>query len=281
MAGPPFGIDETSPADNAIISAFPTNERLNRFNIEDWLNFISDPATGLIRPGVLPAPTSEFASGTKVLFQQTSAPTGWTKDVTHNNKALRLVNGTVTTGGTTAFTTVFASRTPAGTLNNVSVTGTTDGTTPSGSISSVVATGTVGGTAITTANLPVHNHGATGLTFTGNALADHTHALTTGTQIRATGGGSNVQGGGATTIQNADIAGASGGTPSGSIGGNTANTGSGTTHTHSLTMDSHSHTFTGNSHTHTFTATSHGHTFTGTAMDFAVQFVDVIIATKD
>ena len=34
-------------------------------------------------------------------------------------------------------------------------------------------------------------------------------------------------------------------------------------------------------HTHTFTGTSHDHPFTGTAIDMAVQYVDVIIATKD
>jgi hypothetical protein len=46
-------------------------------------------------------------SGTLMLFQQTSAPTGWTKQTTHNNKALRVVSGTASSGGTRAFTTVF------------------------------------------------------------------------------------------------------------------------------------------------------------------------------
>jgi hypothetical protein len=48
--------------------------------------------------------TSAFPSGTKMLFQQTSAPTGWTKDTTHNNKALRVVSGTAANGGNTLFT---------------------------------------------------------------------------------------------------------------------------------------------------------------------------------
>ena len=48
-----------------------------------------------------------FPSGTKMLFQQTAAPTGWTKDTTHNDKALRIVSGTVGTGGSVAFSTVF------------------------------------------------------------------------------------------------------------------------------------------------------------------------------
>ena len=57
-----------------------------------------------------------FPSGTKMLFQQTAAPTGWTKDTTHNDKALRITNGTVGTGGSVAFETAFASHTPAGTV---------------------------------------------------------------------------------------------------------------------------------------------------------------------
>lgn len=306
MAGPPFGIDETSPADNAVISAFPANERLNRFNIEDWLNYISDPATGLIRESVLPAPTSEFPSGTKVLFQQTAAPTGWTKDVTHNNKALRLVNGTVTTGGTTAFTTVFASRTPTGSntattatgsISSDSATGSIGNTTATGSIGTTAvsidnttATGTVGGTALTVANLPVHDHSFSATT---SSDGDHTHATKTG----APNGGANLAESTGNNnyaseghIQNA-------GAHTHTVSGTTGATGSGTTHTHSFTGTAHNHTspahghsFTGTAHNHTFTPTAHSHTFTGTshnhtwtgvAMDFAVQYVDVIICTKD
>ena len=54
-----------------------------------------------------PAGGAAFPSGTRMSFQQTSAPTGWTKDTTAaiNDSILRLVTGTVTTGGTTAFST--------------------------------------------------------------------------------------------------------------------------------------------------------------------------------
>ena len=60
--------------------------------------------------GALPtfqAAAGGFASGTRMSFQQTSAPTGWTKDTTSgiNDAILRLVTGTVTSGGTTAFST--------------------------------------------------------------------------------------------------------------------------------------------------------------------------------
>lgn len=53
--------------------------------------------------GELSAPT-----GTKMLFQQTSAPTGWTKDTTHNDKVPRLVSGSVSSGGSVDFSTAFA-----------------------------------------------------------------------------------------------------------------------------------------------------------------------------
>jgi len=50
-----------------------------------------------------------FPSGTIMLFNQTSAPTGWTKLSVDNDKALRLTTGTVGTGGATAFTSVLGS----------------------------------------------------------------------------------------------------------------------------------------------------------------------------
>ncbi len=55
-----------------------------------------------------------FDSGTLMLFQQTAAPTGWTKQTTHNDKALRIVSGTAGSAGATAFTTVFGASKTAG-----------------------------------------------------------------------------------------------------------------------------------------------------------------------
>lgn len=55
-----------------------------------------------------------FPSGTLMLFQQTAAPTGWTKQTAHNDKALRVVSGTAGSGGSIAFTTAFASSLSAG-----------------------------------------------------------------------------------------------------------------------------------------------------------------------
>jgi hypothetical protein len=170
----------------------------------------------LISTGSGTAPSWQSApppipSGTAMLFVQTSAPTGWTKSTTHDNKALRVVSGSASSGGTTAFTSVFASRTPSGSIGN-----TTD-------------TGTVGSTTLTESQMPSHTH-----TFTANQY------LAAGTARPA---GTNTTNNPLTVTTNA--------------------TGGGGSHNHSLTMN------------------AHNHTFTGTALDFAVQYVDVIIATKD
>lgn len=74
---------------------------------------------------------SGFDAGTLMLFQQTTAPTGWTKQTTHNDKALRVVSGTAGTGGSSAFSTALA--TPA-------------------------LSGSTGSTTLSTAQIPAHSH---------------------------------------------------------------------------------------------------------------------------
>jgi hypothetical protein len=130
--------------------------------------------------------------GTKMLFQQTAAPTGWTKDTTHNNKALRVVSGAASSGGTLAFTSAFTSQ---------------------------AVGGTVGATTLTTTQIPSHTHTAGAAFATSVAAKGGTNVRTTATTGTATGG---TGGGG-----------------------------------------------------------SHDHTFTGAAIDLSVQYVDVIIATRN
>jgi hypothetical protein len=87
------------------------------------------------------AAASGFPSGTVLIFGQTSAPTGWTKDTTNfNNSALRVVTGSASTGGSVDFTTAFASQTPAG-----SVSVNTSGLS-------------AGATTLSTAQMPSHTH---------------------------------------------------------------------------------------------------------------------------
>ena len=60
------------------------------------------------------AATTAFPSGTVMLFVQSAAPTGWTKSTAHNDKALRVVSGSVSSGGSVAFSTAFAAGLSAG-----------------------------------------------------------------------------------------------------------------------------------------------------------------------
>jgi hypothetical protein len=83
------------------------------------------------------APGAEFSSGTRMTFNQTSAPTGWTKDTSTDNAGFRLVSGNVGSGGTVDFTTAFS------TTRAVTVT----------SISS-----SVGATTLSTPQIPSHTH---------------------------------------------------------------------------------------------------------------------------
>jgi len=88
----------------------------------------------------LTPPAGGVPSGTKMLFVQTAAPTGWTKDTTHDNKSLRVVSGTAGSGGSVAFTTAFASQTPAGSVTITAVAGSASATT------------------LSTAQIPSHTH---------------------------------------------------------------------------------------------------------------------------
>jgi hypothetical protein len=136
-----------------------------------------------------------------MLFAQTTAPTGWTKDTTnYNNFALRVVTGAASTGGSVGFTTAFASQAVSGTV------------------------GTSGATTLSTSQIPSHTHTSTLPTFGGCAGYD--------------GWGRR----------------------------------SSPTPTATLTSNS---TGGGGSHDHT------GGTFTGTAINLAVQYLDVITATKN
>jgi hypothetical protein len=154
--------------------------------------------------------TAVIPSSTAMLFVQTTAPTGWTKSTTHNNKALRVVSGSASSGGSVAFTTAFASQAVAGTV------------------------GTSGATTLSTAQIPSHTHTAPAVVLWGAAVTA-TPNLFCGT----------------TTAANS-------GTPTSTYyGPNTGAAGGGGSHDHT------------------------GGTFTGTAINLAVQYVDVIIATKD
>jgi hypothetical protein len=93
-----------------------------------------------------------FPTGTVMMFVQTAAPTGWTKSTAHDNKALRVVSGTASSGGSVAFTTAFASQTPAG------------------SVSITTVSGSAGATTLSTPQIPSHQHAISFAGSPGNGL---------------------------------------------------------------------------------------------------------------
>ena len=64
------------------------------------------------------ADTGIIKSGARILFQQSNAPTGWTKDTAHNDKALRVVSGSVGSGGSVGFISLLNSGTVRGTVRS-------------------------------------------------------------------------------------------------------------------------------------------------------------------
>jgi hypothetical protein len=255
-----------------------------------------NPSTGTLNAtqlqsggnNVLTTANNPIPSGTLMLFVQTAAPTGWTKSTTHDNKALRVVSGTVTTGGTVAFTTAFASQTPSGTVST-----STGNTTAGGSISVTISAGTLGtnnatqgGSVSTSTSVSLSAGGSvSGFTLTTSEMPSHKH-----TQLYSLN--RNVNSIYDTRLSNT----AENSSDSTSI----QNTGGGGSHSHGFSNPSYSassnSSFSGSAHNHTisgspsvtaqsFTGTAHNHTasssFTGNAIDLAVQYVDVIIATKD
>lgn len=80
-------------------------------------------------------------TGAVMLFAQTAAPTGWTKLTTDDDCTLRVVNGTVSSGGTVAFSSIFSTITPTGTTDDVTV-------------------GSVGNTTLSTPQMGPHTHTA-------------------------------------------------------------------------------------------------------------------------
>jgi hypothetical protein len=133
-----------------------TNDILKIRNADNdaWINFASFDQSNdnfsLTVQDLTVNGTGVIPSGTKMLFQQTSAPTGFTKLTTHNNKALRVVSGTASTGGTNSFTNAFnSSKTVSGT------TGT----------SSVTISGTTASHTLTVDQIPSHTHTHPGWTM--------------------------------------------------------------------------------------------------------------------
>jgi microcystin-dependent protein len=71
-------------------------------------------------PGIV---GNDFPAGTRLLFQQTTPPAGWSKDTTPglDNSAVRVVIGTASNGGSLDFTTAMADRALSGTVQGTTL----------------------------------------------------------------------------------------------------------------------------------------------------------------
>jgi hypothetical protein len=170
--------------------------------IDDSGNFVNGATvTGTSFVGV-------YAAGTPMIFAQTAAPTGWTKQTsaTYSDKALRIVSGTIASGGSGAFTSCFTSR------------------GLSGSISSET---------LATSQIPSHGHQIQSQSFAG--------------------------------LLHTEVGGAGG---------------DGSNYAHSdVGFDASANdTIFG---WYAGSGTAHNHGFSGSSINFAVQYVDCIYATKD
>jgi hypothetical protein len=83
------------------------------------------------------AAPSGFPAGTRMTFNQTAAPTGWTKSTSTDNAGFRLVSGNVGSGGSVDFTTAF---------------------TGSRAITVTSVSGSAGATTLSTPQIPSHVH---------------------------------------------------------------------------------------------------------------------------
>ncbi len=167
---------------------------------------------GIRPPTAAAAAAAGFTSGTKMLFQQTNAPDGWTKDTTHNDKSLRVVSGAAGSGGATAFSSVFGSGKASASYVLLEA--------------DIPAHDHTAGT-LAAASSGSHGHGmdmssgSTGSFNAGEHLSTLASAWATGT-----GGGTNV-----------DLGIVAGGAHTHSVSGSVADAGGDGGHTHDLSLD--------------------------------------------
>lgn len=122
-------------------------------------------ALDIAAPGVFTGAWAYLPAGTTMTFVQSAAPTGWTKSTTHDNKALRVVSGSASSGGSVAFTTAFSAAR--------ALQGSTDGHT------------------LTIAEIPAHTHSQEIMVVGSNFALGAQYNTGTGTTGSAGGGGAH------------------------------------------------------------------------------------------
>lgn len=208
-------------------------------------------ATSLINclyiPGVI-------ASGTKMIFENSTSPVSWTKDTTVSEGTLRVVNGTAASGGSITFSQAFSASKPISGSTPSSASSISGSNTPApftiGTVSVWPGGTTSQATALDETQMVTHSHPyamASGSTPVSPGLPQQPNMMATPItqtpfQVFAEGGGGS--------------------------------------HTHSVPTTPHSHSLSSSlTHTHDVNF-PHSHTVSSTE-NFSVSYVDMIICTKD
>ena len=213
---------------------------------------------------------SDIPPSTKMLFVQSSAPTGWTKETDHNDKALRVVSGSASTGGSVNFTSAFQSQSVSG-----SVSGNVDYDNTS------ATSGGGGGMNVSLGHSDYSGNlafsGATNLhTLVSGELPSHSHNFHRTRWATAAGGGGDpgaefgTMNSGAWSETNTQNHGSS-------VGHNHTYQWLGANHRHTLgqiNLPDHTHSV-GYNHRHGVSLNINGNN-----INMAVKYVDVIICSK-
>jgi hypothetical protein len=197
------------------------------------------------------APKETIPPGSKTIFREPSAPTGWTLSTGFDNRTIRIVNNNGGgSGGQRSFTDVFTSQGISGSFGDLNIplssaNSSNASLTPSGSISGSMS---LSGTSITDATLGFHTHQYVDwIRGPVLGLGEQNPIGVFGVQINndffpAMNSGAHTHSG----------------SVSASFSGNAAD---------------HSHSTSGN-----FTCNT---SFSGNAVNLSVQYVDVILCTKN
>ncbi len=210
-------------------------------------------------PDFFQGTANNASNPTKTIIHNSTTPTSWTKDTSHNDKALRVIGGAEGTalapGGTSPFTSVFSSSKiyssgPA--LQVIAPVGPSNSTT-------------VTTTSTSTGN--VANRSATSVTLSSTQWAPHTHTYSS-YNAGFVLSGRNIAPLSARVSQSQTPR--TSGTPAATV----------TTHNHNVSIP-HTHTINSFSHNHTLTTGQHSHPSSSISANFQILYADIIIAIKN
>ena len=199
-------------------------------------------------------------TGTRMTFRNTLPPTSWTKETNsaYNDAALRLATGTVTLGGSSPFLTVFPTTQKAvqGSVNQVQSSVSVAQNTVAPALNSQTSSTPTNPTTpwqsvtLTTAQIPTHDHQYT----------RHPNGAARGMALQPGARGIAYQVSDFATDANSAVSG----------------------HNHSFSVaHTHAHPGSATQHSHPISSLGpHNHGFTTTSQNFAISYVDIIIAIK-